>query len=322
MKKKLRTIPCLLLCVMLMFQSVHAASFLVPVGQVIGLELEDNSVTVAAFDEALGQNAEDSGLQIGDKILTINNKPIRSIADVRSALIASKGTAELSVLRNGNLKNIRITPNITDKGPKLGIYLKDSITGVGTVTWYDPDSHTFGALGHGVSSRSGELIHMEQGQAYEAGIISVQKGKAGQPGQLLGTMDSQQPLGTLTKNTSRGIFGTCPSGWAGEKLPIASQNEIQKGPAVIRSTIHGNIPGEYSVEILKIYPSTGSGGRNMLLKITDPELLDCTGGIVQGMSGSPIIQNGKLIGAVTHVLVNDPTKGYGIFIDNMLDAAA
>jgi stage IV sporulation protein B len=150
----------------------------------------------------------------------------------------------------------------------------------------------------------------------------VVKGKAGNPGQLLGSLKDKTPIGTIEKNVEQGIFGRVTSGWQGEVLPVADNDEICTGAAKIRSNISGEEVQEYSVEILKIYPSSKGGGRNMLIKITDPRLLETTGGIVQGMSGSPIIQKGKLIGAVTHVLVNDPTRGYGIFIENMLDAAA
>lgn len=321
MKKIIKTLPCLLLFAGLLLQNAAAASFLVPGGQIIGLELRGTQVTVAAFDENLGQEAAAAGLKVGDKILTINGSSIHSIGDVKEALIHSDGSAEMIVLRGSDLKTIKITPSVTDKGPKLGIYLKDTITGVGTISWYDPETHKFGALGHGVSTPDGGLIPMTEGWAYDASIISVKKGKAGQPGQLMGSVDSADRLGPLYKNCPGGIFGTCKKELPGEKLPVASEAEIQKGAAVIRSTIGGQAPGEYSVEIVKIYPRSGGSGRNLLLRITDPVLLEHTGGIVQGMSGSPIIQNGKLVGAVTHVLVNDPTMGYGIFIENMLDAA-
>ena len=163
---------------------------------------------------------------------------------------------------------------------------------------------------------------MTKGSAYEAMIQSVKKGKCGEAGQLKGCADGTALCGTLLRNTPQGVFGVTKQGWKGEPIPVASYEEVCTGPAAIRSQISGCNVQEYSVEILKIYPETRPDGRNFLIKVTDPALLDTTGGIVQGMSGSPIIQNGKLIGAVTHVLVNDPTTGYGIFIENMLDAAA
>jgi stage IV sporulation protein B len=152
--------------------------------------------------------------------------------------------------------------------------------------------------------------------------LSVKRGKCGDPGQLRGTVNAGKALGTVEKNAPQGVFGTLNTGWNGDALETAQRTQVHTGAATIRSTVTGDTPQEYSVEILKIYPGNRPEGRNMLLKITDPTLLNTTGGIVQGMSGSPIIQDGKLIGAVTHVLVNDPTTGYGIFIENMLDAAA
>ena len=190
------------------------------------------------------------------------------------------------------------------------------------MTWYDPQAKTFGTLGHGVNDGDGNLLRLTGGKAYSAAVASVKKGQPGQPGQLRGAIRSKTPLGDLTANTDRGLFGTTPTGWEGQALPVASSQEIHTGRATIRSTVVGDRVQEYSVEILKIYPHTKNGDKNMVLRITDPKLLEATGGIVQGMSGSPIIQDGKLVGAVTHVLVNDPTTGYGIFIENMLDAAA
>ena len=303
-------------------QDVSAAQLLVPSGQIIGLELADNTVTVAAFDDAMSANAQAAGLQIGDRITHIDKHVIASAQDVRRVLERSDGQVDVSVMRDGKTKQLQITPHITGEGPRLGVYLKQGITGVGTVTWYDPASGKFGALGHGVNSQSGELIQMNRGTAYKASIVSIKKGKAGEPGQLLGSLQVEEPVGVLSKNTPRGVFGTADANFSGEPLPVAAPEQIHTGSAMIRSTIQGSTVQEYSVEILKIYPNSKADGRNMLLRVTDPALLTATGGIVQGMSGSPIIQDGKLVGAVTHVLVNDPTTGYGIFIENMLDAAA
>ena len=322
MKKFWSRTGILLLCVWLLSVSVSATQMLIPVGQVVGLELGDNSVTVAAFDEKLGPAAQKAGLKVGDRIMKVNSKVIHNTEDIRYALDHSDGIVELTVLRNKKTDTIRFSPAITQDGPKLGVYLKQGVTGIGTVTWYDPDSGKFGTLGHGVNNTKGELLKMVSGNAYKASIVSVKKGVCGTPGQLIGTLTDAKPMGTLYKNCTRGIFGTTPTGWTGNAMPVGSDDDVRIGPAVIRSTVQGDTVREYSVEILKVYPDADSTGRNILLKITDQALLDATGGIVQGMSGSPIIQNGKLIGAVTHVLVNDPTTGYGIFIENMLDAAA
>ena len=293
---------------------------LIPVGEVIGLELSAGTVTVAAFDDAFPAG-RDAGLQIGDEILSIDDSRIQCAEDVRRALHSSDGTVELRISREGRETQLRACPQITATGPKLGIYLRQGITGIGTVTFYDPENGTFGTLGHGVNDGYGKLLPMTKGTAYRASVISVQKGKSGAPGQLKGALDGNSLLGTLSGNTARGVFGKAPGSWQGCAIPVATSAEVQTGPAVIRSTVTSGTPRDYSVEILKIYPSDRSDGRNLLLRVTDPELLAATGGIVQGMSGSPIIQDGKLVGAVTHVLVNDPTRGYGIFIENMLDAA-
>ena len=312
----------LIFCLWLTAQTVFGAQLLVPGGQVIGLELLDNTVTVAAFDDALGQAARNCGLQVGDQITGINGRTVYTAEDVREALRRTDGEAEISVLRNGKAKKLSLKPEITEDGPKLGVYLKQGITGVGTVTWYDPDSGSFGALGHGVNNPDGSLIVMESGKVYDAKVITVKTGKAGTPGQLMSTVTGTGLIGSLSKNTVQGVFGKAELSSQEEMLPVGGKDQVTAGPAIIRSTIQGDTVQEYSVEILKVYPNSGATGRNMLLKVTDPELLAATGGIVQGMSGSPIIQDGKLVGAVTHVLVNDPTTGYGIFIENMLEAAS
>ena len=298
--------------------SASAATELIPGGQVIGLALADNTLTVVSIDNTLGKNARDAGLQAGDRILRVQDTAVRSIDDVRSAVESAKGDITVNILRSGKAKQLRIQPAVTEEGPKLGIYLKEGVTGVGTVTFYDPATGTYGALGHGVNDPDGHLIAMRQGSAFPATILSVRKGASGDPGQLMGALTGAEPIGTISKNTVQGVFGKATHNWQGPSLPVG---KAQTGAATIRSTIHDHDLQEYSVEILKIYPGNQSTGRNMLVKITDQRLLSTTGGIVQGMSGSPIIQNGKLVGAITHVLVNDPTTGYGIFIENMLNAA-
>ena len=322
MKKS--TFYTLLIIVSLLFGAlpVSAAELLIPGGQVIGLQLADGRVSVASFDPQLGQNARDAGLEAGDKILRIDGRPVTAAEDIRIALEKSNGSVELQILRGDKTKKLRVWPAVTSDGPRLGVYLKEGVAGIGTVTWYDREGRSFGALGHGVSDPEGRPVKMGEGSVFSAAVMSVQKGKCGDPGQLMGTLTEQTPMGTLEKNTLQGVFGTLDRPVSGQVLPAADRDEIHTGPAVIRSTVSGNSLQEYSVEILKIYPGTSPAGRNMLLRVTDPALLEATGGIVQGMSGSPIIQDGKLVGAVTHVLVNDPTTGYGIFIENMLDAAA
>ena len=300
--------------------SCRAAEMLVPVGRIIGLQLKSDPVTVAAFDDALGRAAKDAGLRIGDQIVSVNGCPIRQAEDVAPAL-EGESTAAVTVKRGSKQVALKIPLQATAQGRRLGVYLRQGIGGIGTVTWYDPETGNFGALGHGVSDSSGSLLHMTGGSAYDAFVETVKKGKAGAPGQLRGCADADHTCGELLKNTPQGVFGNTAQSWAGDPLPLAEYGEIAPGAATIRCTVEVGSPQDYSVEILKIYPRDRSDGRNLLLKVTDSRLLEATGGIVQGMSGSPIIQDGKLVGAVTHVLVKSPDTGYGIYIQNMLDAA-
>ena len=322
MKKSVVRVAASLLAILMTTSTVNAAELLIPVGQVVGLEIGEDQVTIDGFDSRVGQAAQAAGLREGDRILTIDDTPIHTSEDVKLALQHSDGDVDMVVARGKLTKEVELEPMITADGPKLGLYLRQGITGVGTVTYYDPDTKCFGALGHGVNSKDGELAEMTQGFAYTASVEAVKKGKAGDPGQLIGALTSKTPIAALSKNTLQGVFGTADIPFRGDVLPTADISEIQTGPAKIRSTIQNGTVQEYSVEILKIYPHSSTDGRNMLLKVTDERLLSTTGGIVQGMSGSPIIQNGKLVGAVTHVLVNDPQTGYGIFIENMLEAAS
>ncbi len=318
--KKLTIVMAILLLISFVAVGAQAAQ-LIPGGQLIGLELADRTVTVAAFEKP-DSAARQAGMQVGDTITGIDGSTVECAADVRSLLARSRGTVTVELTRNGKAMTLTVAPAITRDGPRLGVYLKQGVTGVGTVTYYDPEDGSFGALGHCVNDSAGKLLDTTGGMAYDAGILQIRKGKVGKPGQLMGSMQVDRVVGDLTQNTKRGVFGKLTRPLSGQTLETACAEQVHTGDAKIRSTVGDQGVQEYSVKILKIYPSDRSGGRNMLVKITDKRLLDTTGGIVQGMSGSPIIQDGKLVGAVTHVLVNDPTTGYGIFIENMLDAAA
>ena len=316
MKKFCRRFFLLFLIIIVCTTAASATTLLIPGGQVIGLQLADESVTVVDFAPHLGDGAIAAGLQKGDRILQVDKQRISCVEDLKNALSCSDGKVKVHISRSGKEKTLTLHPKVTADGPKLGVFLKEGLTGLGTVTFYQPETGKFGALGHGVNDAGGKLLTMKAGQVYDAAVAAVKKGAVGTPGQLLGTLQDKQ-LGVLEKNTRQGVFGKLSG--KGEALPVG---QAKTGQATIRSTVQGDTMQEYSVEILKIYPNTGGKTRNLLLKVTDARLLDTTGGIVQGMSGSPIIQDGKLVGAVTHVLVNDPTTGYGIFIENMLDAAA
>lgn len=321
MKRKILLIAfAIVLCFSLPL-TAQAAQLLIPGGQIIGLQLQNGTVTVAAFDDALGANARDAGIQIGDELLSINGNPISCAQDVRNALGSQQSPVTVSIRRNNRQKSVELTPQQTKEGPRLGLYLKQGITGIGTLSWYNPETKTFGTLGHGVNDSRGVLLNMTKGTAYHGQVLSVKKGLCGEPGLLKGSADALDICGQLLRNTPQGVFGISKEGWQGEPLPVAAFEDVKPGAATIRSTVADSTVREYSVEILKIYPEDRADGRNFLLKVKDQALLSATGGIVQGMSGSPIIQDGKLIGAVTHVLVNSPDTGYGIYIQNMLDAA-
>ena len=322
MKKVILRIAASAITIFMLAQNASAAQLLVPVGQVVGLQINEDQVTIEGFDSQLGSVAREAGLMEGDRIAKIDEQEIHCVEDIRRALQMSDGDVDIYIVRGTTKKELELEPVITEDGPKLGIFLRQGISGVGTVTYYDPDNRSFAALGHGVNDKNGDLVAMSEGFAYSAVVEAVKKGKSGDPGQLMGTVTNREPIAALSKNTLQGVFGKANVPFSGDALPTAAVSEIKTGPAIIRSTIQNGSTQEYSVEILKIYPHSSQEGRNMLLKVTDERLLETTGGIIQGMSGSPIIQDGKLVGAVTHVLVNDPTTGYGIFIENMLDAAA
>ena len=278
----------------------HAAKLLVPVGEVVGLSLSEGTVTVAAFHESYGAAAREAGVKIGDEIVALDGTAVDSAQDLYDALKRSGGTVTLQLRREGRDRQVRLSPAATADGPRLGIYIREGVTGIGTVTWYDPDRGTFGCLGHGISDSRGGLAPMRSGWVYEAAVESVKRGLPGQPGQLRGAVQAQTPAGSLRSNTAFGVFGSGAE-WTGEALPAAEPEEVHPGPAQILSNVSGDEVGVYGVEILKCRPD--GDGRDLVLRVTDPALLEATGGIVAGMSGSPIIQDGKLVGAVTHVCV-------------------
>lgn len=320
MKRKIFRTGVALLLVLMFSIPTFAAQMLIPVGRVVGLRISEGSVTVVAFDETLGAPAREAGLQIGDEIVSIDERQIDCAGDLQEALRCSDGAVTVTLSRDDDLHQIRVAPAATADGPKLGVYIREGVSGIGTITYFDPESGCFGALGHGVNDKHGQLCPMRTGSIYAAAVESVRMGQVGSPGQLKGDITDTEPIGTLSANTSFGIFGT-GGGWAGEALPVAQPSQVTTGPARIITNVSGDQVDCYDVEIIRVSPSVQTSGRDLMLKVTDQRLLDTTGGIVAGMSGSPIIQDGKLVGAVTHVLVNDPTTGYGIFIENMLEAA-
>lgn len=313
-KQVLRLICAGFAAVVLTFSAKAAPQMLVPGGSTVGIKLHTKGLMITAVEE--GSAAKKAGLKKGDIIVQADGEAIHTIESLKDTL--KEEDVILTVLRNGKEAEFCVSP-IKEQ---LGAYVRDTIAGIGTITYYDPISGAFGALGHGVNDTgSSELIPVEDGVLVESSVSEVKKGKTGTPGELKGVFDLQQILGSVERNCAYGIFGELSEPLSQKPLYVAQHDEVEVGKATILSNVSGDTVKEYSVQILKVFSHEKQSGRNLLLKITDRELLGATGGIVQGMSGSPIIQNGKLVGAVTHVLVNDPTKGYGIFIENMLDAA-
>ena len=298
---------------------------LIPVGQTIGVKLFSDGVLVIGFSDG-DSPAKDCGLKEGDVITAIGGQELDTIEEFRQLLSENgKDAAALTVKRGSRTLELSAEPEETENGEyRLGAWVRDSMAGIGTMTFYDPQSGVFGALGHGVTDvDTGLLLPLDHGSVMDAAVKTVKKGESASPGELKGEFDLTHDSGTLYANTDGGIFGTLSQEAAaeitGKALPVARSSEVETGPATILSTVDGETVGEYAVEIEKICAPAGQT-RNFLLRVTDEDLLERTGGVVQGMSGSAIIQNGKLIGAVTHVLLDDPTRGYGIFIENMLSA--
>jgi len=262
-------------------------------------------------------------------ILEVNDVKVYRAAEVQEEVNNTKGKIELKILRKEDIFNVEIDPVCTksDGSYKLGVWVKDKTAGIGTLTYYDPETKMYGALGHGITDpETGVVLDVAEGELLNSSVQSVKEGKAGAPGEIRGIFyEAEVPLGKLEKNTSFGVFakayGILENPIYSKPMVVGSKDIIEKGKAYILTTLEGNTIQEYEIQIENIDHSNKSGTKNMTIRVTDERLLEKCGGIVQGMSGSPIIQDGKLVGAVTHVLVNDPTRGYGIFIENMLDAA-
>ncbi|MBR1969636.1 MAG: SpoIVB peptidase [Clostridia bacterium] len=307
--------------------NVTEPSYLYASGELIGLRIHNKGLIVIdtspiETNDNLSSPAENAGLEAGDVILEINGIAVQSSGDV--PLLLKTGESVLTVNRNNRIIKLKITP-VTDKNdsrPKLGVWVRDSTAGVGTMTYYNPETNSFGSLGHSISdSDTGIMFDILKGTIEKSYVVSLRKGEKGSPGEICGGFSGGNIAGNLLKNCEAGVYGvlTENADISGTLLPTAPMNQVKTGKAHILSTVDSSIK-KYEIEILRTMPF-GSAAKGLVIKITDPDLLKKTGGIIQGMSGSPIIQNGKLIGAVTHVLINDPTRGYGIFIENMLSEA-
>lgn len=309
-----------------------------PGGQSIGVKLQSAGILVVGHKQVLNDNGEasspakEANIRIGDMITKINGKLIREAAALGIVVheAGEKGkTLQVELIRGKEKMTVRVHPvkDEEDGRYKLGLYVRDSAAGVGTLTFYDPEQKQYGALGHIISDQDTQKpIVVGKGNIYQSTVTSVERGEQGKPGSIRAIFsDERNAIGNIEKNSPFGIFGKLNRDFTHplyqKPIPIAFSEEVREGPAEILTVVDGHKVERYTIEIVNVirqrYPST----KSMIIKVTDRRLLEKTGGIVQGMSGSPIIQNGKLIGAVTHVFVNDPTQGYGLFIEWMLDEA-
>ena len=298
-------------------------------GKVFGIRMYTDGVMIVSNQqiETDGDSispGKEAGLKPGDIIKQVNDKKIDSSSALSEAVRSSNGKSiKIVYLRDGKEKNATIKPVVSklDGKYKVGLWVRDSTAGIGTMTFYDRDTGMFGGLGHAVCDvDTGFEMPISNGDAVEAQVKGCYKGKSGTPGELCGVF-SGGSIGELLYNGNTGIYGMLNDYDKNAPVfPVALSSEIQTGKAQILSTVDSGNPKYYDIEIVKIFKS-GNNVRNMVIKVNDEKLLAVTGGIVQGMSGTPIIQNGMLVGAVTHVFINDPTQGYAIFAENMLETA-
>ena len=309
--------------------------YVTPGGDSVGVRLSSNGVLVVGYSKIKSKGeekespAKEAGIEIGDLITKVNNKTIKSCSEFISKVKECKNKKiTLEIERGSQSITKEVVPKKEENGEyKLGIWIRDSTAGVGTLTFFDEETGKFGALGHPVTDGdTNKLFSIEEGDILESSILSVKKGEKGNPGELRGIfLDESNPIGKIEKNTQCGIFGCNKENLKeynkNSPMKVGFKEEIQLGKASIITTIDESGPKEYEIEIVKLFNQEEPTAKSMIIKVTDPELLEKTGGIVQGMSGSPIIQNNKIIGAVTHVLINKPDVGYGVYIDWMLKDA-
>ena len=299
--------------------------YLIPSGKTFGVRLYGEGVCVVGIAEV--ENGKKSvspaaraGLAVKDVILSVNDSPVKTVTDLKTAVENSGGAAlRIRFRRGGEEKTTLLTPVLdeTEGKYKTGMWVKDSASGIGTVSFVNPETGEFGALGHGIcDGESGTLLSLNRGAVTNAVITDVVAGTRGKPGELKGYLKTGK-TGVLLKNTECGVFGVLANAPKEGAVPVAPASAVKTGKATLRTMLDGDTPLDYEIEIVEVHGK--SPNKSFTVKVTDPRLLEKTGGIVQGMSGSPILQNGKLIGAVTHVMIGDPTSGYGIFIENMLN---
>lgn len=299
-------------------------------GNPFGMKLYTEGVLIIELtdvetNEGIKTPAKDCGLKVGDYILSANGEKVSTNEDLSRIVEESDGEKiKLVVIRNNKKIHINIMAQISKEtgNYKIGVWVRDSSAGIGTLTFYSPTSGVICGLGHGIcDDDTGEILNIEKGEIVNADILSVEKGAVGSPGQLNGKFGNKS-LGVIKLNCSQGVYSILNGSMDFSQMTeVSLKNEVKDGSAQILCTVEGSAPKLYSCKIKVRHSSFHSKTQNLLITVTDEELLNITGGIVQGMSGSPILQNGKLVGAVTHVLIDDPTKGYGIFAENILETA-
>lgn len=305
----------------------------IPLGNIIGLKLYTQGVLVVGKSQIEGEDNkiykpyESSGIDEGDSIIKINNESISNTEELLKCVSKYKGKEmEITFIKNGEEKIGSIKPvKVSNNLYKLGLWVRDSAAGVGTATFYEKNSNTCATLGHSIQDiDTGKIVEISTGEIVTSKIEKVEKGKKDNPGRIEGNIENSAIVGKIYSNTEFGIYGNVTNSGTlkineQKEMDVATRNEIKTGKASILCTVENSKVNEYEVQIQKIFRANNSNNKSMIVKITDKELLDITGGIIQGMSGSPIIQNGKFVGALTHVLVSDPTVGYGVFGDIMLN---
>lgn len=306
---------------------------IIPGGDSVGVKIASDGVLVVGFSKIncngneFDSSAKLSGIEVGDRIIEVDNKSVINCNQLSQRILESKNkNLNVKVIRDGELLSKKIEIIKENSENKIGLWVRDSTAGVGTMTFIDKKTKNFGALGHPITdSDTNRLFNIKDGELFDSAIISLKKGEKGNPGELKGIFTNENnPLGAINKNTSSGIFGNLGNNEKfkqNKELDVGFRDEVKEGKAKIITTIDEKGPKEYEIEIVKKLDQKESGPKSMIIKVTDEKLLKETGGIIQGMSGSPIIQNNKIIGAVTHVLINKPDVGYGIYIEWMLQDA-
>ena len=327
-KKLKKTYLTLLLTLLIIPTCAFAYSdYIIAGGENIGIELNAKGVMVVGLYKVNDSYpAREAGLKVGDVILSINNQNVSNISELIKTIdkYSNNKIIRIGYSRNNENKTANLPLyKDTDNVYKTGLYVKDSITGIGTLSFIDPKTKLFGALGHEIMEKStGKILEIKNGKIFDSTVTSIERSENGNPGEKNAKFDSASIKGTINENTSRGIFGTYTQDFSNKKLyKVAKPAEVKLGNAKILTVLEDTEIREYSIKITKINSNFNQKTKNILFEITDKNLLNKTGGVIQGMSGSPIIQGEYIVGAITHVVIDDPTRGYGIFITNMLEEA-